>query len=63
MVILFFEQESFPFEIVNVFFFDQRNTRNRNFNRKYDALSFRLEGEAVLEGDNTYAEVSEGALT
>ena len=60
---MFFEQESFPFEIVNVFFFDQRNTRNRNFNRKYDALSFRLEGEAVLEGDNTYAEVSEGALT
>ena len=60
---MFFEQESFPFEIINVFFFDQENTRNRNRNRKYDALSFRLEGEAVLEGEDTLVKVSEGALT
>lgn len=60
---MFFESESLSFEIVNVFYFKQENTRNRNYGRRHDALSFRLDSDVILETEDKQIELSSGALT
>ena len=60
---MFFEKDSLTFEITNVFCFEQKNTRNRNYGRRYDALSFRMDSDVTLETEDKQIELSSGALT
>ncbi len=46
---MIFEQETVAFQILEVLFFDQYNIKKYSFERNFDALSFRLEADTVME--------------
>ncbi len=46
---MIFEQESIPFQILDVFYFDQQNLNLHNFKRNFDALSFRIEADTIIK--------------
>ena len=46
---LIFEKESLGFQILDVLSFDQGYTKKYNFKRNFDALSFRLEADTIIE--------------
>lgn len=46
---MIFEQETLGFQILDVLSFDQVNIKKYNFKRNFDALSFRLEADTIIE--------------
>ena len=46
---MFFEQDTIGFQILEVLSFDQGYTKKYNFKRNFDAISFRLEADTVIE--------------
>jgi len=44
-----FEKDFLVFQILDVLYLDQKNTKTYNTNRNFDALSFRLEADTVIE--------------
>lgn len=46
---MIFEQETVGFQILDVLFFDQGAVKMYNFKRNFDALSFRIEADTVIE--------------
>ena len=59
---LFFEQEYILFEILDILYLDQANIKMNNSNRNFDALSFRLESDTLLETDKQQIEVSDNSI-
>jgi len=49
---LIFEQETVGFQILEVLFFDQYEFKKYNYKRNFDALSFRLEADTIIECQN-----------
>lgn len=46
---MIFEQDTVAFQILGVLSFEQKNIKKYNFKRNFDALSFRLEADTVIE--------------
>ncbi len=46
---MFFEQDSISFKILDVLFLESNYSKTYNFKRNFDALSFRYEGDTVIE--------------
>jgi len=63
MILLFFEQSGITFEIVNVFFFDQKNIKTKCQNRNYHAVALRLDSQAIIKTKDAQVELSSGALS
>lgn len=52
---MIFERDLIAFELLDVFYLNQRNVKNFNFERNIDALSFRINSDCVFETkDSTY---------
>lgn len=46
---MIFEQESLAFVILDVLYLEQKNVKSLNYDRNFDALSFRYEAEVIIE--------------
>ncbi|MBE5040728.1 helix-turn-helix transcriptional regulator [Ructibacterium gallinarum] len=46
---MIFEQDAIAFQILDIFYINQRCTKTYNFNRNFDALSFRYEADTVID--------------
>lgn len=53
---MFFEQETISFQILDVFYFDQKKIKVYNSERHFDALSLRYEADTVIEYDGKKVE-------
>ena len=59
---MIFEQEYIIFEILDVLFFDQKNSRTNNSNRNFDAISFRYKADTTLNTYKQQIEVSDDSI-
>ena len=59
---MIFEQEYIIFEILDVFFLDQINSKPYNSNRNYDSISMRFEADTVIETENSSFHLSDNAI-
>lgn len=59
---MFFEQDTISFQILDVLFFDQNYIKKYNFKRNFDALSFRLEADTVVEYGNNNIHFSDNSV-
>jgi len=56
---MIFEQETIPFQILDVFYLEQGiKLKSFNANRNFDAISFRIESDAIIEFKNRHIELS-----
>lgn len=59
---MIFEQDSIVFQILNVLLLEQGCTNTNNTNRNFDALSYRLEADTVIEANNTEIELTNNCI-
>ncbi len=59
---MIFEQDYLSFQILDVLYMDQVNTRCVNFNRNFDALSFRIEADTVIDYKNGQLDFGDGSI-
>ena len=59
---MIFEQEYIIFEILDVLFFDQKNSRTNNSNRNFDAISFRYKADTTLNTHKQQIELSDDSI-
>ena len=59
---MFFDQEAICFQILDVLYFDQTNIKKYNFERNFDALSFRYEADTVIEYKNNHVEFKNNSI-
>ncbi len=59
---MIFEQETMGFQILDVLSFNQGSTKKYNFKRNFDALSFRLHADTVIEFGGTQLEFSDNSI-
>lgn len=60
---MFFQQENLAFQLHDVLYLQQGYTKTRNTNRHYDALSFRMESDTVIETVSQTIKLQGGAIT
>lgn len=60
---MIFEQESISFEILDVFYLKQTNFNRFNHSRNFDALSFRIEGDAIIKTHQKEFELKDNSVT
>ena len=59
---MIFEQETIGFQILDVLYLNQGYTKKYNFNRNFDALSFRFEADTVIEYKNNHLEFTDNSI-
>ena len=59
---MIFEQETVAFQILDVLYLDQKMIKTYNYNRNFDALSFRFEADTVIETDKTQLELTDNNI-
>lgn len=59
---MLFQQETLAFQLFDVLYLQQGYTKTRNNNRHYDALSFRIESNTVVEDRNQTFKLNSGAI-
>lgn len=59
---MFFQQENMAFQLHDVLYLQQGYTRTRNNNRHYDALSFRIQSDTVIETDSQTLTLQNGSI-
>lgn len=59
---MIFEQETVAFQILDVLYLDQINSKSYNANRNFDALSFRLEADTVIECNGIKTEFTDNSI-
>ena len=59
---MIFEYDSQAFHILDVLYIEQKDTKIYNQNRNFDALSFRIEADTVLEYDENIIEVYSNSI-
>ena len=59
---MIFEQDTISFQILDVLSFDQAYTKKYNFKRNFDALSFRLEADTIIEYKGKYLEFTDNSI-
>ncbi|MBO5060616.1 MAG: helix-turn-helix transcriptional regulator [Clostridia bacterium] len=59
---MIFEQETIAFQILDVLFLDQGNTKTYNSNRNFDALSFRFEADTIIEAGGKETEITDNSI-
>ena len=59
---MIFEQETIGFQILDVFLLDQGYTKKYNYKRNFDALSFRLEADTVIEYSKKAFEFTDNSI-
>lgn len=60
---MIFERETIAFQIFDVLYLEQGNVNNTvNCNRNFDALSFRIESDAVVESGNSIFELDSNCI-
>ena len=59
---MIFEQESVAFQILDILYFDQGQTKSYNSKRNFDALSFRLEADTVIKYDDKQLEFGDNSI-
>ena len=61
-IFMFFQQETLAFQIFDVLYLKQGYSETRNTNRHYDALSFRLEADTVIDDGATSIHMKDGSV-
>lgn len=59
---MFFEQDSIVFQILDVLYLEQEETKSYNHSRNFDALSFRLEADTLLSANGKEIEACSNSL-
>lgn len=59
---MIFEQDTIGFQILDVLFFDQKSIKKFNNKRNFDALSFRLEADTIIEYKNEELLFKDGSV-
>lgn len=59
---MIFEQDLIVFEIIDVLYLDQVNIKSLNSNRNFDALSFRIEADTVIENNGKQIEFCNNSI-
>lgn len=59
---MIFEQESITFQILDVFYFDQKNLNLKNFKRNFDALSFRINADTIIKYKEKQLEFTDNSI-
>ena len=59
---MIFEQDLIVFEIIDVLYLDQVNISSFNANRNFDALSFRLEADTIIENNGKHMEFCNNSI-
>ena len=59
---MIFEKDSIAFQILDVLFLDQTDTKMYNYNRNFDALSFRYEADTVISYNNKQIEFTDNSI-
>ncbi len=59
---MIFEQETIGFQILDVLFFEQGYTKKYNSMRNFDALSFRIEADTVIEYKSKHLEFTDNSI-
>lgn len=59
---MIFEQDSIVFQILDVLYLDQQNTKLYNSNRNFDALSFRYEADTIIESNGKEFDVTSNSI-
>ena len=59
---MIFEQDSVAFKILDVLYIEQKNVKTYNSDRNFDALSFRIEADTVIEYNNNQIELSDNSV-
>ena len=60
---MLFHQETLAFQLFDVLYLQQGYSKTRNKNRHYDALSFRIQSDTVIEEGNRVFHLKDGAIT
>lgn len=60
---MLFQQETLAFQLLDVLYLQQGYTKTRNNNRHYDALSFRLQSDTVIEEGSQKIKLQSGAVS
>lgn len=60
---MIFEQDSIVFQILDVFFLDQKCKKIHNSNRNFDALSFRFEADTMIEYSKEKLHLTDNCIT
>lgn len=59
---MLFHQDSLAFQLYDVLYLQQGHSKTRNKNRHYDALSFRIHSQAVIEYDDDRIALEDGSI-
>ena len=59
---MIFEQDTLGFQILDVLFFDQKSIKKFNNKRNFDALSFRVEADTLIEYKNKQIHFTGGSI-
>ena len=59
---MIFEQETVAFQILDVLYLDQKMIKTYNYNRNFDAISFRFEADTVIETEKTQLELTDNNI-
>ncbi len=60
---MFFRQETLAFQLFDVLYLQQGYSKTRNRNRHYDALSFRIQSDTMIEDRQQTLHLQNGAIT
>lgn len=60
---MLFQQETLAFQLFDVLYLQQGYSKTRNKNRHYDALSFRIQSDTVIDGGSQKFHLHSGAIT
>ena len=59
---MIFEQENIVFQILDIFYLEHGCAKTRNFNRNFDALSYRYETDTVIESNGKVTELIDNTI-
>ena len=60
---MLFQQETLAFQLFDVLYLQQGNSKTRNRNRHYDALSFRIQSDTIIDAGSQRYHLQNGAIT
>ena len=59
---MLFQQDALAFQLFDVLYLQQGYSKTRNTNRHYDALSFRLRSDTVIDDGKTVSHLKDGSI-
>lgn len=59
---MIFEKETLVFQILDVLYIEQEDVKFYNHDRTFDALSFRIEADTIIEYENRQIQLTDGSI-